>query len=52
MRLTHTPRHRTPLHRKAPRVLITQAEIDADLLYPAAPSQPVTAPAKGRAGRR
>jgi hypothetical protein len=33
MRLTH--RHRTHQRPKAPRISITQAEITADLIYPA-----------------
>jgi hypothetical protein len=35
MRLT--PRHRTHQRPKAPRISITQAEITADLIYPASP---------------
>jgi len=31
------PRHRHSDRRKAPRVAITQAEITADLIYPASP---------------
>lgn len=50
MRLTH--RQRTRLHPKAPRVEISQAEITADLLYPAAPTPAPVAPAKPRGGRR
>jgi hypothetical protein len=52
MRLTHTHRHRTRIHRKSPRVEISQAEITADLLYPAAPSPPPAATAKPRVARR
>ena len=35
MRLIHRPRHR--LRGKAPRIAISQAEITADLHYPAGP---------------
>ncbi len=38
MRLT--PRHRTHQRPKAPRISITQAEITADLIYPASPRTP------------
>jgi hypothetical protein len=51
MRLIHMHRHH---HRpKPPRVSISQAEITADLLYPASPraarERGVTAPARGGA---
>jgi hypothetical protein len=50
MRLTH--RQRTRIHRKAPRVEISQAEITADLLYPATASPRRAAPGRVRRSRR
>jgi len=47
MRLIH--RHRPTNRRKAPRIAISQAEITADLQYPAAPH---AVRAEGNAGRR
>jgi hypothetical protein len=50
MRLTPRQRHR---HReKAPRVSISQAEITADLLYPAAASRPASSRVVSRGRRR
>ena len=43
------PRHRHNHRAKAPRISISQAEITADLLYPASPR---TARERGRARRR
>lgn len=48
MRLIHR-HHRGNHHAKAPRVSITQAEITADLLYPAGP-RPGRAAMSGRRG--
>jgi hypothetical protein len=44
------PRHRHNHRRKAPRVAITQAEITADLIYPASPRvlrEPASARGRG-----
>jgi hypothetical protein len=47
------PRHRHNHRRKAPRVAITQAEITADLIYPASPrALREPASARGRGGGR
>ncbi len=45
------PRHRHERRTKAPRIAITQAEITADLLYPAHPRREA-ASARGRGGGR
>jgi hypothetical protein len=51
MRLIH--RHRNHHHRKAPRIAISQAEITADLNYPAgAPSLRQSRPAARRGWAR
>jgi hypothetical protein len=50
MRLTPRQRHQQP--EKAPRVWISQAEITADLLYPAAASRPAPNRVAGRGRRR
>ena len=52
MRLTPT-RQRNQHREKAPRVSISQAEITADLLYPATPGpSPAAARSVGRGRRR
>ena len=52
MRLTQT-RQRNQHREKAPRVSISQAEITADLLYPAAPGRsPAPARSASRGRRR
>ncbi len=53
MRLTPTTsRHRNQRIEKAPRVSISQAEITADLLYPAAPGPGPAANRSAGRGRR
>jgi hypothetical protein len=46
------PRHRHTHPSKAPRVAISQAEITADLLYPARQPTRVAAAGRTRAGAR